>query len=253
MILEQLLQLKTKTIHCLVVFLVCISLPSYAKAKPSYAFDKIILKTAVKEGVDPAFVHAVIRAESNYNHLAVSHAKAEGLMQLIPATAERFNVKDSFDPAQNIRGGTQYLRWLLKRFNGDIHLALAGYNAGEGAVDKYNGIPPYKETQKYVKKVVRFYRELKGLPPLQKNQIRIAKKKKQIRQLALAKKTTRSISPVVQPSRKLKRTMNTVTVSRVNEQVNTSGSFHRVSSLTVSSQRQPMNGYSRITASRSLQ
>ena len=237
--------------HCLVILLFCVSLPSHTKAKPSYAYDKIIHKTAVKEGVDPAFVHAVIRAESNYNHLAVSHAKAEGLMQLIPATAERFNVKDSFDPAQNISGGTKYLRWLLKRFNGDITLALAGYNAGEGAVDKYNGIPPYKETQKYVKKVVRFYRELKGLPPLQKKHIRLAKKKtkKQNRRIALAKKISGSISPVVQPSRKFKRTINTVTDSRGNEKVNTSGSFYRVSSLTVSSK----HGYSRITASRSLQ
>ena len=188
-------------------------------AKPNIAYDQIILKTAVKEGVDPAFVHAVIRAESNYDALAVSHAGAEGLMQLIPATANRFKVKNSFVPEQNIMGGTKYLRWLLKRFNGDMRLTLAGYNAGEGAVDRYNGIPPYKETQKYVKKVLRFYREYKGLPPLLNNQLRLANK-----------------------------TNKNLVKHRADKQVNTSGLFHRVSSLTVSSSQQPMNGYSRIRA-----
>ncbi len=111
----------------------------------------------VKAGVDPRFIHAVIKQESRYKNQAVSHAGAQGLMQLMPDTAKRFGNKDPYDAASNIEAGTKYLKWLLKRFNGDVTLALAGYNAGEGAVDKYHGIPPYDETQNYVKKIVANY------------------------------------------------------------------------------------------------
>lgn len=117
----------------------------------SYAAE---VRAAAEEfGVDEAVVRAIIHAESAYRPNAVSHAGAQGLMQLIPATADRFGVQDVFDPAQNIRGGVQYLAWLLKRYNGDLSLAAAGYNAGEGAVDRYGGIPPYAETQRYVERV----------------------------------------------------------------------------------------------------
>ena len=110
----------------------------------------------------PSFsIKAVIAVESSYNPKIVSHAGAQGLMQLMPDTAKRFNVSNPFDPDQNIRGGTKYLSFLHKRFNGDIKLILAGYNAGEGAVQKYNGIPPYKETIKYIPKVLKAYKNLK--------------------------------------------------------------------------------------------
>ena len=113
--------------------------------------DRIIFEVGEKQGVDPRFIHAVIWQESRYETHAKSHAGAQGLMQLIPATAERFGCDDPNDPLQNITAGTKYLSWLLKRFSGNVELALAGYNAGEGAVDKYDGIPPYNETQNYVK------------------------------------------------------------------------------------------------------
>ena len=119
--------------------------------------DWTIYRAGLKAGVDPRFIHAVIKQESRYKNKAVSHAGAQGLMQLMPATAKRFGNKDPYDAASNIEAGTKYLKWLLKRFNGDVTLALAGYNAGEGAVDKYNGIPPYNETQNYVKKIVANY------------------------------------------------------------------------------------------------
>ena len=119
--------------------------------------DWTIYRAGVKAGVDPRFLHAVIKQESRYKNKAVSHAGAQGLMQLMPATAKRFGNKDPYDAASNIEAGTKYLKWLLKRFNGDVKLALAGYNAGEGAVDKYDGIPPYDETQNYVKKIVANY------------------------------------------------------------------------------------------------
>ncbi|MFV3308119.1 lytic transglycosylase domain-containing protein [Pseudomonas sp. NY15181] len=104
-------------------------------------------------GVDRALVRAVIHAESAFRPNAISIAGAQGLMQLMPETAERFDVDDPFDARQNIRGGVRYLAWLLKRFNGNQTLALAGYNAGEMTVDKYNGVPPYAETQTYVSRV----------------------------------------------------------------------------------------------------
>ena len=113
--------------------------------------DLIILRAGERHGVDPRFLHAVIWQESKYKVRARSHVGAQGLMQLMPPTAKRFGCMDPHDPADNIEAGAKYLRWLLKRFNGNVSLALAGYNAGEGAVDKYNGVPPYKETQNYVR------------------------------------------------------------------------------------------------------
>jgi hypothetical protein len=119
--------------------------------------DLIIFRAGEKQGVDPRFIHAVIKQESRYDPKAVSHVGAQGLMQMMPATAKRFGLKDPFDATTNVEAGTKYLKWLLKRFNGDVSLALAGYNAGEGSVDKYKGMPPYSETQNYVKKIVATY------------------------------------------------------------------------------------------------
>jgi len=119
--------------------------------------DRIIFEAGEKQGVDPRFIHAVIWQESKYKVQARSHAGAQGLMQLMPATAKRFGCNDPHDPVENITAGTKYLSWLLKRFSGNVSLALAGYNAGEGAVDKYDGIPPYNETQNYVKIISKRY------------------------------------------------------------------------------------------------
>ena len=119
--------------------------------------DLIILKAGKQYGVDPRLLHAVIWQESRYKTGAKSGAGAQGLMQMIPATAKRFNCTNVYDPQSNVTAGAQYLRWLLDRFDGDVALALAGYNAGEGAVDKYNGIPPYNETQAYVRIIVGRY------------------------------------------------------------------------------------------------
>jgi Transglycosylase SLT domain len=119
--------------------------------------DWIIFRAGEREGVDPRFIHAVIKQESKYKPDATSSAGARGLMQLMPATAKRFDCKDSQDEACNVEAGTKYLAWLLKRFDGDVKLALAGYNAGEGSVDKYQGVPPYPETQNYVNKIVANY------------------------------------------------------------------------------------------------
>jgi len=119
--------------------------------------DWIIYRAGEKSGVDPRFIHAVIKQESRYNPKAVSGVGAQGLMQMMPASAKRFGLKNPFDPAANVEAGTKYLKFLLKRFNGDVSLALAGYNAGEGSVDKYKGVPPYGETQNYVKKIEATY------------------------------------------------------------------------------------------------
>lgn len=114
---------------------------------------------APRYGIDPELVMAVIRAESAFNVSAESNKNAQGLMQLIPETAARFGVTNSWDPIQNIKGGTAYLHWLLRHFDGKVDLVLAAYNAGEGAVDRYQGIPPYRETQDYVNKILAWYRK----------------------------------------------------------------------------------------------
>ena len=119
--------------------------------------DWIIFHAGEREGVDPRFIHAVIQQESKYDPDALSPAGARGLMQLMPGTAKRFDCNDPKDEACNVEAGTKYLAWLLKRFDGDVKLALAGYNAGEGSVDKYQGVPPYPETQNYVNKIVANY------------------------------------------------------------------------------------------------
>jgi soluble lytic murein transglycosylase-like protein len=121
------------------------------------SLDRLIFDVGQRQGVDPSFIHAVIWQESKYKNEARSHAGAQGLMQLIPATAERFGCENVYDAAENIEAGPKYLRWLLKRFDGNVELALAGYNAGEGAVDKYNGVPPYNETRNYVKIISQRY------------------------------------------------------------------------------------------------
>ncbi|HEV2912104.1 MAG TPA: lytic transglycosylase domain-containing protein [Pyrinomonadaceae bacterium] len=126
-------------------------IPSDVPTSGDRDLDLIIFRAGKQYGVDPRLLHAVIWQESKYKVQARSHAGAQGLMQMIPATARRFGCADVHDPADNVQAGTRYLRFLLKRFNGNVSLALAGYNAGEGSVDKYDGIPPYNETQNYVR------------------------------------------------------------------------------------------------------
>ncbi len=120
-------------------------------------WDTYIGEAGLRYSVDPALVKAIIRAESNFNPYAVSPKGAEGLMQLMPATANMVQVADSFNPADNISGGVRYFRYLLDKFEGDVTLSLAAYNAGEANVRKYGGIPPFKETQQYVRRVLSHY------------------------------------------------------------------------------------------------
>lgn len=121
-------------------------------------YNDLIARAAAKHQMDPRLLHAVIQAESAYNPQAISSAGAVGLMQLMPDTARRYGVSDRRDPEQNVDGGTRYLKDLLAMFNSNLKLAVAGYNAGEGAVMKYNyTVPPYPETQNYVQQVLRLY------------------------------------------------------------------------------------------------
>jgi len=122
-------------------------------------YDKIIVEAAKKFDVDAALVSAVIKAESDFNAQEISNKGARGLMQLMPATAQRFGVYNSFDPIENIYAGTRYLRWLLEKFDGNADLAVAAYNAGEGNVWKYNGVPPFRETVTYINRIARNIRK----------------------------------------------------------------------------------------------
>jgi soluble lytic murein transglycosylase-like protein len=124
--------------------------------------DSLIVASGKRNGVDPVLLYAIMHRESSFKRFAVSNKGARGLMQLMPGTAARFGVRDMFDPAQNVEGGARYVRFLLDRFNGDVRLALAGYNAGEGAVDKYYGVPPYRETQEYVRRIGERYQLMRN-------------------------------------------------------------------------------------------
>lgn len=126
----------------------------YSAIAPRKIFD-LVMKMAPQYQVEPQLALAVIAAESNFNSLALSPKNAQGLMQLIPQTSVRFNVKNPYDPAQNIRGGLAYLRWLLAYFEGDVALVAAAYNAGEGKVERYRGVPPYLETRAYVQRILK--------------------------------------------------------------------------------------------------
>jgi len=122
-------------------------------------YDDMIARTAAGLRIDPSLIKAVMHVESAFDRNAISPKGARGLMQLMPGTARRYGVSSVFDPRQNIIGGARYLRDLLYRFHQDQRLALAGYNAGENAVERYNGIPPYPETQHYVRKVIDLYKK----------------------------------------------------------------------------------------------
>ena len=119
----------------------------------------LLVRLGPEYGVHPRLAFAVIRAESNFEPGAVSPKNAQGLMQLIPETSARFNVTKPFDPEQNIRGGLAYLRWLLAYFKGNVALVAAAYNSGEGTVNRYKGIPPYPETQGYVKRIIEHFKK----------------------------------------------------------------------------------------------
>jgi len=139
------------------------------KIKPDTdKYDHLIAESCRLHGVDFALVKAVIRAESCFDPYAISSKGAEGLMQLMPETSKRLNVANPFDPHENIKGGVQYLKYLLNRFNSDLRLSLAAYNAGETVVAQVNGIPNYRETKNYVAEVLRYYQEYKKKSPSSK-------------------------------------------------------------------------------------
>jgi len=132
---------------------------SYTKSE---TIKKIILKSALRYGLDPYLISAIIKAESDFNHNLVSKKGAIGLMQLMPETAEILGIKNPFLPKENIEGGSRYFKKLFEQFNGDLVLSLAAYNAGPTTVRRYNGVPPYKETKNFIERVLSFYSDLSG-------------------------------------------------------------------------------------------
>src|SRR4030042_5548897 len=122
-------------------------------------YDPVVRKVAQKHGVEPDLIHAIIRAESNYSSFAVSEKGAMGLMQLMPATAKAYGVNNFCDPEENIEGGTKYLKDLIRLYGGKTNFVLAAYNAGQEAVKKYKGIPPYQETRNYINRVQASFRK----------------------------------------------------------------------------------------------
>ena len=128
-----------------------------SESRSNNAYDEIIRKAAQHHGVDFALVKAVIKAESAFNPNAISSAGAQGLMQIMPSNFKSLDLDDPFDPEHNISAGTRYLKYLIDRYDRDLHLALAAYNAGPGVVDQYGDIPPFRETRGYVKRVLSYY------------------------------------------------------------------------------------------------
>ena len=140
------------------------ALPSTSRLSAA-ALAELIEAYAAEHGLDPALISAVIQVESNFNHRAISRKGAQGLMQLMPSTIGRLSVGDAYDPHENIGAGARYLRELVDLFQGDLTLALAAYNAGEKAVLRFRGVPPYQETRDYVTKVLSLYRRMRGDRP----------------------------------------------------------------------------------------
>jgi len=136
--------------------------PSVSGRKAEHLYHMFIIQTANHYQIDPALIKAIIMAESGYNTKATSKRGAKGLMQLMPGTAQSLGVEDIFNPHQNITGGVQYFKRMVNRFNGDVKLALAAYNAGSRNVRNYNGVPPFKATRSYIKKVFKYYQIYKN-------------------------------------------------------------------------------------------
>lgn len=135
--------------------------PPTPNTVPAIPFGELIVEAALRNGLDPALVASVIAVESRFDPRAVSRKNAQGLMQLLPGTAARLGVRDPFNPQENVAAGTRYLAELLERFSGDLRLALAAYNAGPERVEQFRGIPPFRETQDYVERVLAEYRRRK--------------------------------------------------------------------------------------------
>ena len=136
----------------------CLGLTQQSMQQRAAFYQPLIRKHAAAHGLKPELVSAVMRVESCYDRHAISRAGAQGLMQLMPATAHQLGVRDSFNPDQNIEGGVRYLAQMLARFNNDVRLGLAAYNAGPEAVANYRGVPPYRETQHYVGRILKLYK-----------------------------------------------------------------------------------------------
>lgn len=139
--------IRTFIVVCICVFFIQINV------LPNTQYDKLIQDISMKHGVDSSLIHSIIRAESNYNPSAISQKGAVGLMQLMPETAKQYGVRNVFDPKENVEGGVKYIKDLIRLYNAKTDLVLAAYNAGQEAVKKYSGIPPYDETRNYIERV----------------------------------------------------------------------------------------------------